>query len=504
MAGLPWRGLAGRLPRQAAHAVRVALAATVLIGIVYAGCVAALDAVLAGRFVAQVDARLRDHLADGGRGVTGIRGIGNGTRHRPVAGGADSAGQADSAGGDADDEDVDGAPVFLWVVRPGGQPGATVALTASAPPLPAGVRPGSSKPWTAQIGSHAFRLDGREISGDWLVAGQSMAEETHFQGVLVEGEVLAGPVLLLAVFAGSLIIGLRALAPVELSRRRQLEFTADASHELRTPLSVISAETSIALSSPRDAAGYRATLARIQGEGQRLRTIVEDLLWLARFDSHPPPPDDEPIDLGAIAGECAARFRPVASAESVEVCLAADGAEDAGNGEADAGQGSDGQGSDGQGSDGQGSESGSGGGQAGDGGLAWISAPPDWIDRLAGVLMDNACRYAGPGGRVRISALARGNWVSLVVEDSGPGIPPGDRPRLFDRFHRATEHGSGAGLGLAIGDSIVRSTGGRWKIGESALGGARVEVCWRRAPQPPGWSAASSRSPGSGSGSGGA
>ncbi len=504
MAGLPGRRLAGRLPRQAAHAVRVALAATALIGIVYAGCVAALDAVLAGRFVAQVDVRLRDHLSDGAGGVAGSHSIGSGSRHRPAAGGGtDSAGQADSAG-DADDEDLDGAPVFLWLVRPGGQPGATVALSASAPLLPSAVRPGSSRPWTAQIGAHAFRLADREVAGDWLVAGQSMAEEAHFQRVLVQGEVLAAPVLLLAVFAGSLIIGLRALAPVEQSRRRQLEFTADASHELRTPLSVISAETSIALASPRDAAGYQATLARIQGEGQRLRTIVEDLLWLARFDSRPPPPDDEPIDLGAIAGECAARFRPVASAESVQVLVAAGGAAGGGSGEDGTGQARDGVGSEsgpGGSQAGQGGEGGPRGGQGGEpgeagvGGLAWISAPPDWIDRLAGVLMDNACRYAGPGGRVRISAPARGNWVSLVVEDSGPGIPPGDRPRLFDRFHRATEHGGGAGLGLAIGDSIVRSTGGRWKIGESALGGARVEVCWRRAPQPPGLSAAIGQGP---------
>ena len=483
-----------RLPRQVASAVRVALAATILIGVVYAGCVAALDALLAGRFVAQVDVRLSDHLADGiRRGVAGPAGSigqrgqggssGNGSR-ADVAGG-----QADATGGDADDQDVDGAPVFLWLVRPGA---ATVTLSASAPPLPGSLRPGSGRPWTAQIGRHAFRLAAaREASGGWLVAGQSMADETHFHGVLVEGEVLAAPVLLLAVFAGSLIIGLRALAPVEQSRRRQLEFTADASHELRTPLTVITAETNIALSSPRDAAGYRSALARIQGESQRLRTIVEDLLWLARFDSNPPPPDDEPIDLGVIAEECAGRFGAVASAGSIEITVVAgaDGPQ-ADGGDATAGHAADGHAAGGQAAAGY---------RAGDddtggaGGLAWISAPPDWIDRLAGVLMDNACRYAGPGGRVRISALAQGNGVSMVVEDSGPGIPPEDRARLFDRFHRATQHGGGAGLGLAIGDSIVRSTGGRWKIGESPLGGARVEVCWRGAQQRPDRSAASAR-----------
>jgi signal transduction histidine kinase len=477
-----------RLPRQVASAVRVALAATILIGIVYAGCVAALDALLASRFVAQVDVRLADHLADGARRSAAGRAGFSSQGSTSTGGQADAAGGRAEAGGDADDQDADGAPVFFWLVRPGGT---IVTLSPSAPPLPGSLRPASNQPQTARIGRHAFRLAAARLpAGSWLVAGQSMAEETHFQGVLVDGEVLAGPVLLLAVFAGSLIIGLRALAPIEQSRRRQLDFTADASHELRTPLTVIAAETNIALSSPRDAAGYRAALARIQGESQRLRTIVEDLLWLARFDSNPPPPGDEPIDLGVIAEECAGRFGAIASAESIEITVVAgadvppgDGSHAAAGADlavADRGTGADGR-------------PGWAGAPGGDGGLAWISAPPDWIDRLAGVLMDNACRHAGPGGQVRISARAQGSSVSLVVEDSGPGIPPEDRARLFDRFHRATEHGGGAGLGLAIGDSIVRSTGGRWKIGESTLGGARVEICWRRVQQRPDRSAAGSR-----------
>jgi two-component system, OmpR family, sensor kinase len=93
----------------------------------------------------------------------------------------------------------------------------------------------------------------------------------------------------------------------------------------------------------------------------------------------------------------------------------------------------------------------------------------------------------------------RAEPAPVQVEDSGPGIREADRPRLFDRFHRATQGGSGgmgppgiggfrgvappgqhgAGLGLAIGDSIVRSTGGRWHIGDSPLGGALMSVSWR-------------------------
>jgi signal transduction histidine kinase len=96
-------------------------------------------------------------------------------------------------------------------------------------------------------------------------------------------------------------------------------------------------------------------------------------------------------------------------------------------------------------------------------------------------MLDNACRHAGPDGQVRITVAVSGSRATLTVEDSGPGIPPDQRARLFDRFSRATEQGSGAGLGLAIGDSVVRSTGGRWEVGDSPLGGARLAVSWRHA-----------------------
>src|SRR5579871_4230321 len=127
-------------------------------------------------------------------------------------------------------------------------------------------------------------------------------------------------------FFGCLAVGQRALAPVEQSRRRQLEFTADASHELRTPLSVIRAETDVALSSPRDAAGYRDALVRIQGESARLRHLVDDMLWLARLDSRPPPPGDEPVDLATLAQACADRFRSVGPA--VNAVISADTPDD--------------------------------------------------------------------------------------------------------------------------------------------------------------------------------
>jgi len=397
-------------------AVRVAAVATAAIAVVYVIGVVLLNMVLARHLTHMNDEHLGDRLKF--------------ARHHP-----DTPEQPVSRGASSTDLDTDGDPVFLWAVS---SRRVVVAHSPGAPALPPALLTAGSlrdaRAVTADLGGSApFRLKVARYQQGWLVAGQNVLDDQHTQGLVLDIEIIAGPFLLLAIFLGLLVVGLRALAPVEQSRRRQLEFTADASHELRTPLSVIRAEADVALSAPREAAEYRDSLRRIQGESQRLRQLVEDMLWLARFDSNPPPPGSEPVDLATLAQACADRFRAVGPAVSAET---PDGA-------------------------------------------VLISAPPEWIDRLAGVLVDNACRYAGPGGTVRIRVRTQGSRVSLTVEDSGPGIGEAERPQLFDRFHRATEHGSGAGLGLAIGDSIVRSTGGRWHVGDSPLGGALMSVSWR-------------------------
>ncbi len=402
-------------------AAKVAAGATAVIAVVYVIAMIVFNVAFASHQTTQSDYYLGTRLSAAARNPAVL---------------SQSAVVAGSSAG-SDDVDADSAPVFLWLVTPAGT---VTAHSPGAPALPAGLLaanpPHDRLAFTADLGrADAFRLELARDGSSWLVAGQSRAGDAHTERLLLYAEVIAGPVLLLAMFFGSLVVGLRALAPVEQSRRRQLEFTADASHELRTPLSVIRAEADVALASPREAAEYRDALTRIRGESQRLRQLVDDMLWLARFDSRPPPPGDEPVELVTLAQACADRFRLVGP----EV-TAATGDEP-----------------------------------------ALISAPPEWIDRLAGVLMDNACRYAGPGGQVRIGVRAHGSRVSLTVEDSGPGIGEADRPRLFDRFHRAVDEGPGAGLGLAIGDSIVRSTGGRWQVGDSPLGGALMTVSWRRA-----------------------
>ena len=396
------------------HAARVAAVSTLVITGLYAILCVTFDVVDSGHLVAQVDVRLSDRLNDVAHGHVSLR--------RPS--------------GVADDHDVEAAPVLLWQIANSGRP---VALSDNAPSLPRGAWSTASGPVDVSIGNASFRLRSARIGGHWVVAGESLAEERHVESVVVTSELIGGPALAVLFFLGAFFIGWRASAPVEQARRRQLEFTADASHELRTPLSVIEAEVGLALGSPRRADDYRNVIERVGAESARLRHIVDDLLWLARFDSEPSSPSAEPVELGTVARDSTDRFGIIATARAIGMSV-----------------------------------------HEGDPGNTWISAPPSWIDRLAGVLVDNACRYAGNGGRVSIAVHVRANRAVLAVRDSGPGIPPGERPYLFDRFRRATSEGSGAGLGLAIADAVVRSTGGHWNVGDAELGGACMEVSWSR------------------------
>ena len=232
------------------------------------------------------------------------------------------------------------------------------------------------------------------------------------------------------------VVGLRASAPIEQIRRRQAEFTADASHELRTPLSVIEAEVDLALSGTSAApTGYRDTLRGSASESGRLRTIVEDLLWLARADG------DRPGDTAGKVADVAGRRRHVPRP------VPGRGRRRVGDTVRPhrAGHGPD-----------------------------RCRPTPTSIDRLITVLLDNACKYAGDqAGSRRARGSGPAGRVVLTVDDSGPGIPEEDRDLVFDRFHRADELPGGTGLGLAIADAVVRNSWGTWSIGTSPLGGAR-------------------------------
>jgi signal transduction histidine kinase len=293
-----------------------------------------------------------------------------------------------------------------------------------------------SAPTTVDVGGTRLRIAGAATDSGRVIVGESMGPVDDAVTTVMLGLAVIAPILLLAVFLGSLAVGRRVAMPIERARQRQLAFTADASHELRTPLSVIEANASLALEGEREPAWYRDAFGRVLSESRRMRALIEELLWLARFDALSSPADREPVDLGVLVEQAADRFAAVAESRSLDLRVAVEAPG------------------------------------------ATVSASPEWLDRLVGVLLDNACRYAPEGGRVAATVARDEGRVTLTVEDSGSGIPEERREHIFDRFHRESEEPGGSGLGLAIGDAIVRATAGRWQVGSSALGGARMSVSW--------------------------
>jgi two-component system sensor histidine kinase CiaH len=401
-----------------APSLKVALVATLIVIVVYAAAVAVLDALVAHRLVAQVDRQLNSRLAVARRRSPALA-----TKEPDSPGGGVHYGLG-----------IYGEPIYVWEVRPQSR---VAQANNESPTLPSLTWPSAGAgSITSNLSGTDYRLLSVRYRGGLLVAGESVTELAHVESVLINSELVAAPVLLVAIFLASLLVGLRSAKPIELAHRRQLEFTADASHELRTPLSVIEAELSLARS--YEGEPEPAAFDRIGQESERLKRIVEDMLWLARFDAAPPPPAAGAIDVAAIAKGCVERFGTLAGTRSLDLKLERVGT-----------------------------------------GPATITAPAEWIDRLAAVLVDNACKYAGEAGRVRIEVGRIGQRVVLAVEDTGPGIPPAEREPLFDRFRRGTNQAGGHGLGLSIADSIVRTTGGRWRVDASTgLGGARMEVSW--------------------------
>jgi signal transduction histidine kinase len=399
------------------QAIRVALGATLVVAAAYLAVSVAVVTVVTRDLTAQVDRRLGDALS-----------------RVPSEPDPDEAFERPSG------DRPFGPPTLIWAVTPGGP----VLTDAQTPRLPAQYE-AVSGPLTASIEGTELRLQGTRLGDLYVIVGQSLESVSDARATIVLAEVIIAPVLLLVVFLGAVAIGRRVAAPIEAARRRQVDFTADASHELRTPLSVIEANTSLALAEDRDDPWYRAAFARVDHESKRMRRLLDDMLWLARFDAAQPPPGKEPVDLGVLAAQTTDRFAAVAETRSLRLRLHVPDE------------------------------------------AASVAGPAALLDRLLGVLLDNACKYVPEGGLVDVTVARDGSRVALTVDDSGPGIPESDRDRIFDRFHRASEPAggttgaSGAGLGLAIADAIVRATGGRWQLGTAPAGGARFTVSWPRA-----------------------
>ncbi len=207
----------------------------------------------------------------------------------------------------------------------------------------------------------------------------------------------------------------RLLARVGQAMESRHRFVADAAHELRSPLTALSLQAErLAQAEMSDTAQERLTVLRLGIE--RGRSLLDQLLSLARAQSDAGPPRS-PVSIKGVYRQVLEDLMPLADAKRID--LGVEGAEDA---------------------------------------QVWVNE----LDLYAVVknLVDNAIRYTPEGGRVDLSVGAAHGKAELRIQDNGPGIPPGERERVFDPFYRSLGSAQiGSGLGLSIVQTIAARAG---------------------------------------------
>jgi signal transduction histidine kinase len=214
------------------------------------------------------------------------------------------------------------------------------------------------------------------------------------------------------------------VASLEEAQAHNRQFVADVAHELRTPLAALVAEASLiepALADlPPDA---RRAGELLVGDVRRMRSLVDDLLEVSRFDAAAEQPAFEPVDLGRIvAGVVAARLSTAALTTPPTPVVA--------------------------------------------------TTDPRRLERILGNLLDNAREHA-PGAPVEVSLVAVRGGAVITVADRGPGVSALALPHLFDRFYKGdpSRAGGSSGLGLAIAAEHAALIGGSLRVRARPAGG---------------------------------
>ena len=203
------------------------------------------------------------------------------------------------------------------------------------------------------------------------------------------------------------------LTRVAATRNRERDFIRHAAHELRTPIAGLQATTELALSKPRDAAGYAAHLETCRKTSAELAALVKRLSALARIGNKGPAPETSSVDLAALAGECLTPFRTMIDERDIRLDI-----------------------------------------QAPDSPPLAL-ADPTLVRIIINNLLDNAVSYGAFPGALRIRFRHQGETVAMSVANPVAGFPA-DPERLFEPLFRRDESRHDAGTHLGIGLTLSR------------------------------------------------
>jgi two-component system OmpR family sensor kinase len=225
------------------------------------------------------------------------------------------------------------------------------------------------------------------------------------------------------------------LARMASTLQSQQRFVADAAHELRSPLTALKLQVQT-LARAKDETARGQAIGRLLGGVDRASRLVEQLLALARQEPLSEAPELAPVSLSACVEQAASDIAAIAASRHIDV-------------------------------------------RCGTLAEADILGDAEALRIMIRNLLDNAVRYAPEYGHVQVDLATQDKTVSLTVQDSGTGIPAGERPRVFDRFYRIPGTTlSGSGLGLAIVKAIADRHGATVELGDAPAGGLAVMVAF--------------------------
>jgi two-component system, OmpR family, sensor histidine kinase KdpD len=230
------------------------------------------------------------------------------------------------------------------------------------------------------------------------------------------------------------------------SDRLRSALLSSVSHDLRTPLaSIIGSATSLnELGDNASRPARRELASTILEEAQRLNRFVQNLLDMTRLGYGALTPNYDWCDLRELIGRAGARLEQPLHEHSLEVAIAPE--------------------------------------------AGIIYADATLLEQVIVNVLDNAAKFSPPGSRIEVSASMLGEDLLVAVTDEGPGIPPGERDRVFDMFYRVRDRDQrrpGTGLGLAICKGFVEAMGGRIAVRAGREGrGTRIEIVLPRREPP--------------------